>query len=340
MAREKTEFQVDREAHRMRLDRYITFQCPHLNRRAVDRLLRGGNVLVGGKPRDRRYFVKQGQQISLLISPTTGRIDNAINYRLDGVATGAADGFAVDGAIANQAADSPTVLFHTPDLIALNKPPGMITAANKRRESAATPETDLLTWLTDWLAQRSLDGVRPGVLHRLDKETSGVILFSLSASAHRLLLAAWRRRAIRKSYLGLVGGSIQPQEGRIELALGTNRSGRMVPDPDGRPAITDYRVLRRLEGCSLVECFPITGRTHQIRIHLRAVNHPLLGDPIYGAATAGIDPRPPRLWLHAWRLGLPKRLAAQLDWPLEIEAPLWPDLAAHLSALGGKTRDL
>jgi RluA family pseudouridine synthase len=310
MEQKKQEFLVSSDAHRMRLDRYIASVFPDLNRRGIDRLLRGGNVYVGDKQRDRRYFVKQGQRVTVIVPASPS---------------------APPSAASPQSTDSPRVLFHTPDLIALNKPPGLPTA---------DPDSPcLLSWLEGWLASRSMDHVHPGVLHRLDKDTSGVILFSLSPKSHRLLLAAWRRRTIGKVYTGLVTGRIRPRKDRIEIAIGRDHSGRMVPDPDGLPATTVYERLNVICGCSLISCSPISGRTHQIRCHLREVGHPILADPIYGtASTAPIKPAP-RLWLHASRLTLPKKLAAELDWPTDIEAPLWDDLAEHLSSCDRKPED-
>ena len=309
MEREKTEYLVDSESHRRRLDRFLESVLPGLNRRAVDRLLRSGLVRVNDKPRDRRFFVKRDDRV-VIFADCNCSIDKTTEAT-------------------SQIVSTPIIIHHNPELIALGKPPHMNTVSPGPHDTAP----NLLTWLKRWLAQRSPGKHPPGVLHRLDKETSGLVLFSLRPEAHRLLEGAWRRREIKKRYLGMISGRIRPRRNRIDLPLSRDRSGRMSPDSEGMEAITDYGVIEEFKTWSLLECSPVTGRTHQIRCHLRAAGFPLLGDPIYGVPSALPDPPAPRLWLRAAGLSLPAALAKTLDWPREIEAPLWPDLAAHLGAI-------
>lgn len=210
----------------------------------------------------------------------------------------------------------PSILYESRHALAVAKPPGVPTAG--------TGEDTLL---------RRLSGRREGalgVLHRLDRETSGVVLFSRSPQGHRLLESAFRRRELAKTYWAMIAGRITPPEGTIDAPLGPVRSRRVRIDPAGRAAVTDYRTRESKAGWSLLEVNPRTGRTHQIRVHLASRGRPILGDSIYGRPTPELAP--PRLWLHALKLALPAGLAEATGLPEVIEAPVWPDLAAHLVA--------
>jgi RluA family pseudouridine synthase len=141
------------------------------------------------------------------------------------------------------------------------------------------------------------------VVHRLDKETSGVILFARDAAAHRRLSALFETRQVGKAYLAWVLGSPAADQGSVDAPLREFGSGRVAVDPRGKPSLTRWSVLRRAEGKSLLDVRPETGRRHQIRVHLYSVGHPVMGDDTYGS------PRPvggaPRLMLHAAELSFP-----------------------------------
>jgi len=151
------------------------------------------------------------------------------------------------------------------------------------------------------------------VVHRLDLGTSGVLLFSLTPQAHRALRQAWSDRAVLKEYSAIVLGWPHPRRGLIDLPLRRNASGRMAPDPRGLPAKTRYATLRRYFGSAWVSLQPLTGRMHQLRVHLAARQTPILGDRVYGPRLAPGLPRPPRLCLHAGRLVLPASLVEELQ---------------------------
>ena len=291
---EPTEYTVEVDAHRLRIDRFVAKIRPDLGRRTIAALIRTGAVRIGGQPCNARYYVKRGQRIQILpLQPI--------------------------------AATAPREIVRGHGATAIAKPPGLTT-----NPTPGSPES-LLTWLKQHLESEGVLQV-PGIVHRLDRDTSGLVLFSLSPEAHRRLEEAFRERTIQKRYLALISGTMIPGRGTIDRPLARDRSGHMHPDPQGSAARTDYRTLSAVDTASLLELRPHTGRTHQIRAHLASVDRPIAGDPIYG------DPRrtlgAPRLWLHAAGLELPPALAAHLGLPPQIAYPLWEDLASHLSQLG------
>lgn len=182
------------------------------------------------------------------------------------------------------------VIARTRDWIAIDKPSGLPSRPAPGHESSA------LRQLEAWLGPET----RPGVVHRLDRDTSGLLLFSLSPRGHRALVAAFRAHTIRKEYLAWVEGAPRPRRGTIDLALTRGSSGRVVVDARGARAVTRYETLRRRGRFSELRLEPTTGRMHQLRVHLSARGTPIVGDRIYGSKEAA-----PRLLLHAGRLLLP-----------------------------------
>jgi 23S rRNA pseudouridine1911/1915/1917 synthase len=184
--------------------------------------------------------------------------------------------------------------------------------------------------------------LRPGIVHRLDKETSGILLVAKNDVAHAKLSEAFRQRAIRKIYIALVQGSMEEDRGRIELAIARdpNRRTRMTAKralllPNSRPARTDWRLLRRIDSTSLLEIQLHTGRTHQIRVHFSALRHPVVGDTLYGAAgqlCVGRTALPSlgRNFLHAAKIGFVQPNTGK---PIELSAPLPAELREYLERL-------
>jgi RluA family pseudouridine synthase len=304
---------VGEQHHRLRLDRYLQAVRPDLSRGAIEELLRTGAVVVREHARDGRYYVKRGDWIEIRdVRQPPAHLE-------------------------------PVLVLRSAHLLVAGKPPGMATNPVGLKGSS----------LLDWVALRLAAGAsaaraetgpgeRPpaaqgsaasaGVVHRLDRDASGVVCFSLSPEAHRRLLEAFRRRRIGKRYLALVAGPVRPREGTIDLPLARGTSGRVRPDPRGAPAQTSYRVLRSRADVTLLEVRPRSGRMHQIRVHLSAAGHAILGDPLYGSPRHA--PHAPRLWLHALALEFPPRLAEILQASHTLTCPLWPDLAAHGRELG------
>lgn len=189
--------------------------------------------------------------------------------------------------------DAPApVVFEDDRLIAVNKPAGRPTIPGRG---------DIGEPLNKELERRL--GARLWVVHRLDREASGLVVFAKDAATHKALCADFESRRADKSYLAVVQGILEG-EGRADAPLKEFGSGRTAPSPQGKPSLTRWSVLRPLKGATLLSVTPLTGRRHQIRAHLCARGHPLLGDPLYGPA-----PRPvggaPRLMLHALTLALP-----------------------------------
>jgi 23S rRNA pseudouridine1911/1915/1917 synthase len=174
---------------------------------------------------------------------------------------------------------------------------------------------------------------RPGIVHRLDRDTSGLIVVARNDAAQQAVMAQLKARRVRKTYLALVQGSVGAAIGRIEAPIGRDPKDRkrMAVVPDGRKAVTGYRVRERFRDWTLLELDLITGRTHQIRVHLMALGHPVAGDAIYGTGTARKGPDGlERLFLHAWRLELVSPTTAKL---VRVVAPIPPELEAVLEGL-------
>jgi 23S rRNA pseudouridine1911/1915/1917 synthase len=180
---------------------------------------------------------------------------------------------------------------------------------------------------------------RPGIVHRLDRDTSGLLMVARTDAAQHSLMAQLKARRVKKTYLALVLGEVSAEVGRIEAPIGRDPKHRtkMAVVPDGRASTTGYRVRERFRGWTLLELDLVTGRTHQIRVHLEAIGHPIAGDTVYGTGTSRKGPRvtgdaPPlgRLFLHAWRLQLTSPTGGQL---IRAEAALPPELEAVLEAM-------
>ena len=164
------------------------------------------------------------------------------------------------------------ILYQDDELVAVDKPEGVSTLPERDPRRPCVLHT-----LSEQL------GEAPLVVHRLDKAVSGVLLFARHAGSHRWLNGLFARRRIRKQYVGVVHGRPSPPEGEIDLPIRQFGSGRMGVDPDrGKPSLTAYRLLETFAGHSLLELQPLTGRRHQLRVHLYQIGHPLVGDPLYG----------------------------------------------------------
>lgn len=282
-----------------RLDRFLAGELPHLSRSRVQALIRGGHVHLNRRPAKSAESVRAADVVSWeepAARPT---------------------------ALVAEAMELP-ILFEDADLLVLDKPVGLVTHPAPGH-AAGTLVNALLAHCGGELS--GIGGEqRPGIVHRLDKDTSGCLVVAKHDLAHRALAGQFADRTTRKTYLALVRGVPRPASGTIEQPIGRHLVHRqrmaVVPPPRGRSARTDYRLRRLLPaaGASLVECRLHTGRTHQIRVHLKHLGYPILGDTLYGGPGTSA-----RQLLHAWTLGFNH---PRTGVPLEFRAPLPPDFLA------------
>ena len=228
------------------------------------------------------------------------------------------------------------ILYEDEHVLAVNKPPGLLVIPGGEAD-----EQTLKDLVAEYLAPR---GERPFVVHRLDRGTSGVVLFARNAAAHRALNLAFDHRAVKKGYLALVDGDLQGEH-VIQIPLHAARRGKMRPAGRGEPGLrshTRWRAVERFERFTFLEVEPFTGRQHQIRVHLKAIGHPLAFDPLYGRKTpllardlnpAAAHPDVPALArtpLHAAWIRVPHPTRTE---PLVVEAPLPDDVRQVLTLL-------
>lgn len=190
------------------------------------------------------------------------------------------------------------ILYEDEDVAVVNKPCGMVVHPAPGNETGTL--VNALLYAMDDLS--GIGGVkRPGIVHRLDKDTSGLLMIAKNDQAHESLSGQLRERTMDKRYLAVVDGEMKEPSGRIEQPVARSKKDRkkMAIDPEGRYALTEWTLKENLRGAALLEVHILTGRTHQIRVHMQSIHHPVAGDPIYGAKN-GV--KAPRLMLHAWRL--------------------------------------
>ena len=190
------------------------------------------------------------------------------------------------------------ILYEDEDVAVVNKPCGMVVHPAPGNETGTL--VNALLYAMDDLS--GIGGVkRPGIVHRLDKDTSGLLMIAKNDQAHESLSGQLRERTMDKRYLAVVEGEMKEPSGRIEQPVARSKKDRkkMAIDPEGRYALTEWTLKENLRGAALLEVHILTGRTHQIRVHMQSIHHPVAGDPIYGAKN-GV--KAPRLMLHAWRL--------------------------------------
>jgi 23S rRNA pseudouridine1911/1915/1917 synthase len=297
-----------------RLDQRIASRFQDISRTRVQELIAAGLVLVNARPAKGSHRLRAGERITIEVRPRPPLRAEAESIALD-------------------------ILYEDEDVLVINKPAGMTVHAG-----AGNPSGTLVNALLgrgQALSQRG-DALRPGIVHRLDKETSGVILVAKNDVAHAKLSESFREREVKKTYLALLEGHFKEASGRIELAITRdprNRTRmtarRSIVLSNAREARTDWRTLARIDGTTLVEVQLHTGRTHQIRVHFSALRHPVVGDTLYGAAPqlrAGKRTLPSlgRNFLHAAKLGFTQPRTGA--W-VELQAPLPQDLREFLRQL-------
>ena len=224
------------------------------------------------------------------------------------------------------------VVYEDDDLVIVDKPAGMVVHPGPGHDTGTL--VNALLGREDGRRLGTIAGTtRPGIVHRLDRDTSGLIVIAKTDVAQAAVMAQLKARRIKKRYLALVGGAVAATVGRIEAPIGRDprHRTRMAVVPDGRAAVTGYRARERFDGWTLLECDLVTGRTHQLRVHLASIGHAVAGDPVY--ATGRVRSGPPglgRLFLHSWRIEL---LSPRDGHLIRAEAPLPGELERVLDGL-------
>jgi len=292
---------VPKEHARLRLDLFLVKSLPEFSRSRIQHLIRSGFVRVGGVTTRPHHSLRSGDEIEVTEPPP-----EKIQTKAEAIPL--------------------AILYEDDDLIVINKAAGMTV-----HPGAGQQEHTLVNALLHHCA--TLSGIggreRPGIVHRLDKETSGCLVAAKTDVAHRELSKQFAARTVEKIYLALVAGKLRKQAGVIENKIGrhpVHRQKMSVSSTRGRAAKTEYRVLRSSEQATLIECKLHSGRTHQIRVHLHHLGSPVLGDKIYTAMFARAFPRQ---MLHAWKLGFSHPRTG--EWK-QFEAPVPDDFKQAIAA--------
>ena len=257
-------FRVTDEDGGVRIDKYLTSVCEGLSRSYLQKLLKSGQVLVGGQGVKASYAVQEGDLIELEVPE------------------------AVEPEILAEPMDL-DVLYEDEDIILINKPKGMVV-----HPAAGHYTHTLVNGLLDHCRGQlsGINGVmRPGIVHRIDMDTTGVIIACKNDLAHSCLAEQLKEHSITRRYQAIVHGVLKEDEGTVDAPIGRHpveRKKMSINYNNGREAVTHYKVLRRFRQYTHVECRLETGRTHQIRVHMASIHHPLLGDAVYGPARCPI----------------------------------------------------
>ena len=255
---EKHCFTADIEHEDQRIDRYLTEMLPEQSRSFFQKLIRDGFVMVNHIIVKVNYRLKTGDLIEIDIPDAVPTEIVPENIPLD-------------------------ILYEDDDLLIVNKPKGMVV------HPAVGHSTGTLVNAIMYHCQGNLSGIngeiRPGIVHRIDKDTTGSLIICKNDEAHRNIAEQIKEHSVTRRYVGVVAGTFSEESGTVEGAIGRHPNDRKrmtINEKNGKPAVTHYRVLQTLKGASFMEFELETGRTHQIRVHMASISHPLLGDTVYG----------------------------------------------------------
>ena len=289
----KQEYIVPEKSSRLRIDKFLTEICPDYTRSFLQKLLKSELVEVNGKPVKSSYKTAAGDTVTFEVPEAVEAEITAQEMPLD-------------------------ILYEDEDVILINKPKGMVV-----HPAAGHYEGTLVNGLMHHCREQlsGINGVmRPGIVHRIDMDTTGVLIVCKNDLAHNSIAEQLKVHSITRKYYAVVFGSLKDDEGTIHAPIGRHPNDRKkmsINSKNGKDAVTHYKVLERFHGYTLVECRLETGRTHQIRVHMASIGHPLLGDQVYGPAK-----QPFRLQgqtLHAGVLGF---LHPRTGEYMEFSAPL------------------
>ncbi len=276
-----------------RLDKFLSTMLPDQSRSYLQKIIKDGNVLVNGEPKKSSYRLEDGDEVTADLPELKSPDIEPENIPLD-------------------------ILYEDDSILMVNKPKGMVV------HPSAGHYTGTLVNAVLWHCQGQLSGIngvsRPGIVHRIDKDTTGVLVVCKNDAAHNAVAAQLKEHSITRKYRAIVHGVIKEDEGTVDAPIGrhpTERKKMASGVKNGKRAVTHYRVLERFQGYTYVECQLETGRTHQIRVHMASIHHPLLGDTVYGPAKDSHHLEGQTL--HAMVLGLIHPVTGEY---LEVEAPL------------------
>lgn len=288
----------------MRIDRYLSEQCSDMSRSYLQKLVKEGGVCVGGTAVKSNYKVSAGERVTL-------EVPEAVEPEI------VPEEMALD------------IIYEDTDIILINKPKGMVV-----HPAAGHYSGTLVNGLMHH-CRADLSGIngvmRPGIVHRIDMDTTGVLIVCKNDMAHNAIAEQLKEHSITRRYYAVVHGNIKAAEGTVNAPIGrhpVDRKKMSINEKNGREAVTHYRVLERFGQFTYVECRLETGRTHQIRVHMASIGHPLLGDAVYGPAKC-----PYKLQgqtLHAGILGIIHPRTGEY---MEFSAPLPPYFEALLTKL-------
>lgn len=299
-------------ADKPRVDEFVASKLPRISLTRIRRLIADGDVLVNGEISLKGTRLAEGDRVSIKI-------------------------FAADKSAATPEYIPLEILFEDESLIVVNKPAGLLVHPSHIEKSGT-----LLNGLAYHFWQTSGEAIRPGLIHRLDRNTSGVIVLAKTQRAHRTLSKHFRERWVKKFYLALVNGKMESNSGEIDAPIGSKEGKDVWPrwqvmseKEGGKTAMTKYKVIRRFSAHTLIELEPQTGRTHQLRIHCNLIGHPIVGETIYRSALSEVDPlvakhKIKHQLLHASRLIFRHPAGGK---ELDLEAPmpkLMQDLISEL----------
>lgn len=286
--------QADASAQGQRIDKYLAMELSDYSRSFLQKQLKEGNVTIDEKAVKSSYLLSEDDEITVLIPDNKEPDIEAENIPL-------------------------SILYEDDQLLVVDKPKGMVVHPSAGHYSG-TLVNALLYHCKDNLS--GINGVlRPGIVHRIDKDTTGALLVCKTDLAHRDLAQQLKEHSITRRYRAIVHGNLKEEEGTIEGAIGrhpTERKKMAINPKNGKPAVTHYKVLEHYKNYSYIECRLETGRTHQIRVHMSSIGHPLVGDTVYGPKKCPF-PNLEGQTLHAMILGFVHPVTKEY---LEFTAPL------------------
>jgi len=283
----------------VRFDKYVVEKCPKLSRTHVQRLIAEGHITVNSQATKPGLKLDVGDRVDIAVPPPRPLSSEAIPLN---------------------------IIYEDDDLLVIDKPAGLPV-----HPAPGHPDHTLVNAILPHLADAG-DSLRPGIVHRLDKDASGVMVVAKNSAAQLNLINQFKARSVVKAYLVLVKGHLAPEDGLIDAPIGRDPYNRkrmaVVSEGEGKEARTNYHVVEYIGDYTLLEVRPETGRTHQIRVHLSAIGYPVVGDTVYGTRSPFLG----RQFVHAHRLRFQLPSTGEI---VELSSELPPDLEGALRHISG-----